>query len=484
MISRGGASSSCISLMIDYEQIKILHERGDIDAAIAGYVAMLDTQYEDADILLRLGSCYMQKRQFGLALTLFMAAGGINPDEPAVYQNTGTCFRMMSQYDDAEGAYRKGIEIATQRLRDKEGTKAEVSIRSLLGQMYGNLAGLHVNNGTPKTALEIYKKGLIVDPDNPVLKFNQCFGYLEQFQWKEGWPLYHVGFECGVRNTRSYKGVSEWDGSPGKRLIVWGEQGIGDEIMFASCIPDVMKISEKVIFDCHPRLTKTFHRSFGIDCYGTRKNALNVDWLHNSGANASVCLSDLASYFRKDDKDFPGTPYLKAPQIMLPGKKPSIGISWKGGTVDTRANVRSMTLQILKPILELDADFYSLQYTEGASKEVCDLEASTGIHLRHFPPYVETKNYDITMSYIASMDLVISVCTSAVHAAGALGVPCWVLTPSKPAWRYGTEGRRMPWYNSVELFRQKKEEPWSVVIEEVKGRVAEFLARDTVRKIA
>ena len=469
---------------IDYEHVKILHERGEIDAAMQGYIGLLDTRYEDPDILIRLGSCYMQKRQFGLALNLFMAAGGIDPEEPAVYQNIGTCFRLMSNWDESMKAYRKGIEIATKLLREKEGTKDEINIRALLGQIYGNLAGLHVNNSTPKTALEIYQKGLNIDPDNPVLQFNQCFGHLEQFQWKEGWPLYKLGFDVGIRHRRSYKGVPEWDGSEGKRLIVWGEQGIGDEIMFASCMPDVMKISEKVIFDCHPRLAKTFHRSFGIECHGTRKNAVNVNWLASSGANASVCVSDLAMYFRNDDEDFPGTAYLKAPQVMLPGNKPCIGISWKGGTVDTRSDVRSMDLHTLKPILELDADFYSLQYTEGAAKEVCEFEAASGIHIRHFPQYVECKDYDLTMSTIKSMDLVISVCTSAVHAAGALGVPCWVLTPSRPAWRYGVQGRRMPWYNSVELFRQKQGNAWGFVVEEVKGRLEEFLSREKVRKVA
>lgn len=470
--------------MVDYEHLKILHERGDIDAAMAGYVEMLDTNHEDADILLRLGSCYLQRRHFGLAMTLFMAAGGVNPDEPAVYQNIGTCYRMMSQYDDAARTYRKGIEVATKMLREKEGTKAEQGIRSLLSQMYGNLGGLHVNNGTPDQALDIYRKGLTVDPENPILKFNQCFGYLEQFKWREGWPLYHSGFDCGIRNTRNYKNVPQWDGSPGKRVIVWGEQGIGDEIMFSSCLPEVIKISEKVIFDCHPRLSKTFERSFGIQCTGTRKNTFNVDWLKESGANASICVADLGMFYRNEMKDFPGTPYLKAPKVILPGMKTSIGIAWKGGTVDTRSDVRSITLDILKPILELEADFYSLQYTEEASKEVCIFESCSGIHLRHLPPYVETKNYDTTMSFINSMDLIISVCTSAVHAAGAMGTPCWVLCPSKPAWRYGTKGKRMPWYNSVELFRQKREDPWSVVIGEVRDRLQEFLARGSLMRIA
>lgn len=469
--------------MIDLDHVKIQHERGEIDAAMHGYIALLDRNHEDPDILLRLGACYMQKRQFGMAMCLFMSAGGITPEEPAVYQNIGTCYRMMSKYDDAARSYRQGIELATQYVKKKEGTPAEYRAKNLLAEIYGNLAGLHVNNGTPQTALEIYKKGLSVIPDHPVLKFNQCFGYLEQFMWKEGWPLYQYGFDAGIRSKRSYRGIPDWDGSPGKRVIVWGEQGIGDEIMFASCIPDLVKISEKVIFDCHPRLRKTFERSLGIECHGTRKNTINVDWLDHSNANASICVSGLATYFRTKPEDFPGTPYIKAPQILLPTKRPSIGISWKGGTVDTRSDVRSITLDILKPLLDMDADFYSLQYTDGAAKECCEFEAATGIHVRHFPQYVETKDYDVTMSTIKSMDLVISVCTSAVHAAGSMGVPCWCLTPDRPAWRYGVSGRKMPWYNSVELFRQKRGENWDNVIKEVRGRLSDFLSRSE-RKVA
>lgn len=464
--------------MVDYEQLKIQHERGEIDAAIEGYMAMLNENCDNEEVLVRLGGALLQKRQFGLAINVLREAGAINPDEPAVYQNIGTCYRRMSQYDDAENAYRQGIAVGIKWLEGKMGTAGESDARDLLSQIYANLAGLMVNNGTPEEALMIYRQGLDIEPSNPIIKYNQCYPLLEMFNWREGWPMYHAGFTCGTRRTRNYHGVPEWDGSPGKRIIVWGDQGIGDEIMFASCIPDLVKVSEKVIFDCHPRLVKTFQRSLGIECHGTRKNAQHVEWLAGSGANASVCVTDLPMYYRLDDADFPGHAYLKAPKIVLPGAargRKAIGISWKGGSGDTRGDVRSVTLDVLKPILEQNADFYSLQYTDGASKEVCEFEANTGIHVKHFPQYAETKNYDVTMSMIKSLDLVITVCTSAVHAAGSLGVPCWVLTPSKPAWRYGVKGKGMPWYNSVELFRQKPGSPWSEVIENVNGRLSEFL---------
>jgi len=77
-------------------------------------------------------------------------------------------------------------------------------------------------------------------------------------------------------------------------------------------------------------------------------------------------------------------------------------------------------------------------------------------------PEIMAFDYSDTAKIVKSCDLIISVCTSVVHLAGALGVPTWVMVPSKPAWRYGVEGR-MVWYKSVRLYRQR--ESWLPVVE-------------------
>jgi len=150
----------------------------------------------------------------------------------------------------------------------------------------------------------------------------------------------------------------------------------------------------------------------------------------------------------------------------------------------TRKDLRSFKLDQLLPILSKDCDFYSLQYTPESAREVCELEEATGYRVKHFPGLVECKNYDTTINFIGSMDLVISVCTTAIHAAGALGIPCWILTPSAPAWRYGLEGEKNDWYGSVRMFRQGNGEEWSKVIERVANELDKRVLQGTEPAVA
>jgi hypothetical protein len=279
---------------------------------------------------------------------------------------------------------------------------------------------------------------------------------------------------------RTYEGVQPIDvrKSPeemradlkGKRVIVWGDQGLGDEIMAASCIPDLIADASSVTFDCHPRLRDIFTRSFGIECTGTRKTS-NLEWLRGRQYDVSVPITTLMTIYRSNG-EWPGAPYLRAPAMKLAGdrsfmpyiKRP-IGVSWAGGVASTRAHVRSMELKSLEPLfLAKDAEWYSLQYHDSASNEVLRFEESHGVHVKHFPGILTAENYDRTAELVSGLDLVITVCTTVMHLAGAMGVPCWVMTPNRPPWVMGIEGDTLPMYRSVRLFRQRPEEKdWSGV---------------------
>ena len=88
-------------------------------------------------------------------------------------------------------------------------------------------------------------------------------------------------------------------------------------------------------------------------------------------------------------------------------------------------------------------------------------------------------DYDETAALVSSLDLVITACQSVLHLCGALGVPCWVLTPSKPDWRLGLERDHMAWYGDwVRLYRQKEGEDWGPVIERVAEDVRVFTRRE------
>jgi hypothetical protein len=85
---------------------------------------------------------------------------------------------------------------------------------------------------------------------------------------------------------------------------------------------------------------------------------------------------------------------------------------------------------------------------------------------------------------MASMDLMISVCTTAIHAAGSLGVPVWIMTPSKPAWRYGIKGRTHAWYGSATMFRQKPGETWKPVIHQISEELSKLVQAHREKRAA
>jgi len=434
--------------LMDLDQGKVHHERGQLAEAEEIYNRLLNDDFDNKSILFYYGTLLIQQGKRGLAANILRSAIGTENDA-SVLQNLSNCYKLENKADEC----REILWMAIQKAPSAE--------------LWACLGNTYINNGTPNEALRCYKEALTLDPRNELIKFHIGLAFLELGRYIEGWDGYAKGFEAGNRTFRTYPGLKEWNGEPGKTVIIWGEQGIGDEIMFASCLPQAIATCKHVIFDCHPRLTETFKRSFpSITVHGTRKNQ-QLDWYQSTKADAHCSITKLAHMWRKEAKDFPRTPYLKAiPQERKSGKL-RVGFSWVGGTKNTRKDLRSFRLDQLLPILSKDCDFYSLQYTAESAKEVCELEEQTGFRVKHFPGLVECKDYDKTINFIASMDLVISVCTTVIHAAGALGVPCWILTPSAPAWRYGLEGERNDWYGSIRMFRQAKGEDWSKVIERV-----------------
>ena len=441
------------------EKAKVLHERGQIDEAIRIYDTLLNEKFDDPAVLFYYGTAMIQLGKNGAAANLLMQAALIDPKNSDIMQNLANCYKQENNNDAAEEILRMAIKI-----KDKP-------------ELWASLGNIYINNGTPQKALECYERALKLDPKNFLIKFHIGLAHLEMGNWDKGWEGYEQGFKAGNRNFREYPGLKVWNGEKGKKVIVWGEQGVGDELMFMSVLPDLIKDSEKVIIDCHPRIADTFKRTFGIEVHGTRKNQM-LEWIKSSDAEYHCSVTTLAAHYRKKSTDFPKTAYLKTDEVKVASHRKRgdgrlrVGLSWTGGTKGTRIDLRSLKLEGLIPVLKNDCDFYSLQYTANSAKEVCELEEKHGIRVKHFPNMVECENYDETINFIASMDLVISVCTTAIHAAGSLGVPVWIITPSKPAWRYGVSGQN-PWYGSATTYRQKDGESWEPVIH----RISEDLKR-------
>ncbi len=299
---------------------------------------------------------------------------------------------------------------------------------------------------------------MALDPNDSSPRHNLGLSLLAQRRWAEAWPHYSASVGTQVRLNVKYLNPPEptWDGTPDKTVVIYGEQGLGDEINAASMLPDAIRDCRRVIVDCDPRLANLFRRSFpAATVHGTRQ-AKQLTWPEaDRRIDASISAFEIGRFYRNADTDFPGTAYLTpCPErtamwraLFSAKAKPVIGIAWTGGTFQNAGQYRSMPLKDWAPLFgAIDAHWVSLQY-KGAAEEI------RGTPVAEYPWATLTKDYDDTAALVAACDLVICVQTSVGHLAGALGVPAWVMVPKQTQWRYGEEWTDTPWYRSVKLYR-------------------------------
>jgi hypothetical protein len=313
------------------------------------------------------------------------------------------------------------------------------------------------------------------------VQISRAFTRLRNLDFAAGWEDYEARWQQ-ADNARPFTSP-QWDGLDchGKTLLIFGEQGLGDEIMFVSCLPDVLARCDSVIIECDSRLGALFSRSFPTARVQRRKDLHDQSWLRNAGHIDLQCASgSLPRFFRRSAAEFPvHSGYLRADvekverwkkQLStLPGTI-KVGLSWRGGTNKSLGNLRSLKLAQLAPLLTLkNVTFVNLQY--GDVRGECEaVAAELGRPIVQFPEAIA--DYDETAALVTALDLVISVQTAVVHLAGALGREAWVMLPFSPEWRYARSGDRMVWYPSVRLFRQPQPKDWGSVMAELAAELA------------
>jgi hypothetical protein len=182
-------------------------------------------------------------------------------------------------------------------------------------------------------------------------------------------------------------------------------------------------------------------------------------------------IGSLPHRFRRTREDFPEhAGYLCADpeqvaicaeRLRALGPGPKVGISWRGGTVQSRKALRTLPANELSKLLATPGiRFVNLQYDSPGDEAEIASAVGTGC-LQHWPDILE--DYDRTAAMVCALDLVVSVCTAVIHLTGALGKPVWVMAPHVPEWRYGLHGSRMPWYPTARVFRQSERGDWSSV---------------------
>ena len=330
------------------------------------------------------------------------------------------------------------------------------------------------------------EEAIRLDPNYEEAYFNLALYYLLAGRFHEGFSLYEHGIGGrsaeGKRGHRRRVGQPRWNGEPlaRKTILVTAEQGVGDEIMFSTLIPELIQRAGHVYLESTPRLAPIMRRSFPRATVFSYNPQNPSPLLGDRSIDFSVPLGSLPLYFRMAIADFGKQRPYAVPNAslarhfrqkykrMFPGKR-LVGFSWRGGSGLLRARTRSLNQASFAHLLDLEGiQGISLQY--GVKPDEQDwFQANNSKNLFHDGTVEPLESMDLAMAQIAAMDMVVSVTNAAVHSAGALGVPCWILVPHISDWRWTWGRTDVPWYPGMRSYRQASVGDWETPLAQIKA---------------
>jgi len=398
------------------------------------------------------------------ALRVLERARAIAPDDPSTLTNLGVVLRELGRPEQAHAA------LAPVAARWPEDVQARCVLAAVL-QDLGEWAGARTQ----------YDAALALAPESGTARLGRALLRLAQGDFAGGWDDYEGRLDSSESPRRGFP-YPDWDGGAvaGKSILVYAEQGLGDEIMFAGCLPDLIEEAGRVVVECNPRLAPLFQRSFPRASVHGAPRSWEHPWLDAAGAiDLQVAAGSLPRRYRRTIARFPAhAGYLRADpnrvahyraRLAACGTGRKVGIAWRGGLMRTRQAVRSVSPEDLAPLLARpDLCFVSLQYGP-VDADLARIGAIRGEPIAHWPE--AAADPDETAALMSALDVVVTVCSSVVHLAGALGVRVLALVPRSPEWRYLVAGERMPWYPSVALLRQGRVGEWGATVQDALARI-------------
>ena len=444
-------------------------KQGDADA-LATCDDVLQHDLNNPHAMFMAGTALYRMKQHGLAAILFNTASQLNPNVAAIWNNYAISLREYHP-KDAIHLLRKALEC------DPQHYEAQKNLAACLGRVGGRDEAIAINT-----------KLMAENPDDHDIPYNLALDLLHTDDWARAFDCYRHSEGNAQRHVRNYhadKQTPRWDcHAPGK-IIIYGEQGVGDEILAAASYRLLNHWNEQdggareFIIECDPRLEGIFKRSFPwAAVYGTR-NKGELEWPTEEEPDAALiamaAFGEMSGAF--DPDMWKEEPWLTPDPVLVKmftdllarhgdGKK--IGLSWSGGAKDWDRMERTIPVEELGPITAIpDAVVVSLEYSDGPKPEgVLDLSWATrkGVDL------------DVTAALIASLDMVVSVPQTVCDIAGAVGTPLRALVSHNPPWRFAEAAGDAWIWEDVKTYRKKEGGNWMPVIATCARDIREGLA--------
>jgi Tfp pilus assembly protein PilF len=496
----------------DWMRVILTAEPSHAEEMLSDFLAADTCQLDD---LAHLGASLAPRGLFGLAEKVFAKWTLATPSNPEPWTNLGLCLSRQKKYKEARGALEHALRLDPDYLPAmnnigevyQELGQNDLQLKNCLRAVskypdsalaFNNLGSAFVEKGMFEEAKHAFETSVMLDPSSFLARFNLAkeasqagnvqsaiqqlenlkagdfaknqrqsdmlelqlgIEYLICGRIKEGWELYEKGFSPAIpaslaRGPQRQFSVPMWDGqslSPGEQLMIWREQGVGDEIRFATLIPLLpQSVRNNLVLECDHRLVNLFARSMPeVRVRSESQSMSDFDYHLPIGSLPRLLMSsvdvlrDAPPLLNPDPKEvekFVG-------RLAKFKDKKLIGICWRSHKLSATRNKKYTVLEDWRCVLSIPgALFVNLQYGE-CEEEIQQIERELGIRILRWPDLDLMNDFSSVAALIKNLDLVVSISSAVVPLAGAVGTQ--TISMTRQNWVLLGETNIYPWFPSV-----------------------------------
>ena len=440
-----------------------LLSQGNISEAEKYYQYFLTEGFTDPGVFSNYGAILKKHGKLKEAELLIRKAIELKPDFAEAYSNLGHLQKELGKLQEAELSTRKAIELKP----DFE-------------EAYYNLGNTLSDLGNLKEAETSYRKAIELNNEFEDAKYNLSLILLKSNNFKEGLNKYESRWKKRGQKKPFFSSKPEWSPTNRGKVLVWAEQGIGDEILFASLIPEIAKAVDQLIVKVDARLIPLFKRSFDKRIIYIKGNQRIEDEKYDF----QIAMGSLIKYFRTNKESFKKGKkrYLKVNEsksnifrdkLLKNSKcKKIIGISWISKS--TSHKYKSIPLEkFILGIYSPNICFLNLQYGD-TKNEIKNIKLKYNIDIFDLKEVDNFNNLDDLASLVNACDMVVSIENIIFALSGALGIDSKILLKRNCLWFNGDNELESYWFKNQAFFRQNSSEGWEEALSKIKNEINTF----------
>jgi len=493
-----------------------LAHQGRWDEALSAFEDAARGDPEMPEAHYHVGLALLELKRPGESLTALERALALDPRHAEALNAAGLVLQSLARTEEAIAAFRRASSVDGSHAGAHENLgralldegrleEARLSLERALalnGDNANALCNLGVvlqEQGRWADAAVSLERALAIDPGYDGAAYNLGLARLHLRQFDDAWVLHERRLSSdGIRErlrkdaatVARFESLPHWQG-PAERgtgeLAVWAEQGIGEQLLYSTLIPDLVEQGVRFVYEVDARLLAAYERAFPGSQFAPWRDPPDAPL---QGAGQVLFAGSLPGFFRRTRESFARQPrrllsalpervahYRGRLAALGPGLK--VALSWRSTRGDRLGPRKSVPLSRFTDLVKLaDAHFVDVQYGD-TDAERAAVEAASGVRLARFGDVDHFRDLEEVLAILSACDLLITTSNATAHFAGALGKRAWLLFPAdNPPFFYWThdDQYRSDWYPSVEIVSRTELKEWPALIRFAADKLARLAA--------